>query len=112
EYEIALDLKSSEPGDVAWRLRFVPPQANDQFANRFSLSGVRPVTTGSTLGASKELAEPDFPDAVGGHSVWWTWTAPADGFVTVNCESGFPSEGRLMAVYMGDSLESLTRIAS
>jgi sugar lactone lactonase YvrE len=83
---------------------------NDLFLNRISLSGVTFSTNFSSLGATKELGEPNHAGDAGGRSLWWTWTAPIDGMVILNTtNSTFPT---LVAVYTGNSLSNLTPIAS
>src|SRR6266545_597332 len=55
--------------------------ANDNFAYGIVTSGP---TTGSNVGATKEAGEPFHAGNGGGKSVWWFWTAPSSGAVTVN----------------------------
>jgi len=84
--------------------------ANDLFVNRISLSGRAAATFGSNVGASKEPNENAHAGFVGGKSVWWSWTAPATGSVTINtCGSGFDT---LLAVYTGTAVNSLTPVVS
>src|SRR6266566_3510583 len=66
----------------AFTLAAAPPD-NDNFATRIALYGSNVTTTGSNGGATKELGEPD-PAFMAAKSVWWTWTAPADGSLTVS----------------------------
>ena len=44
---------------------------------------VSPGENGSNVGATKEPGEPDHAGDPGGASVWYTWTAPADGVADV-----------------------------
>jgi hypothetical protein len=82
--------------------------ANDQFANRITLSGRTTATLGSNVGASKEAGEPNHVGNVGGKSVWWTWIAPANGPVTIStCGSDFDT---LLAVYTGSAVNALTPV--
>src|SRR5882724_9144060 len=57
---------------------------NDNFSGRLEISGLTNTLTGSNVGATKEPGEPDHAGDSGGHSVWWTWTAPTNGTVTVD----------------------------
>src|SRR6266853_2081800 len=58
---------------------------NDNFASATVISGSSVTATGSNVGATKEAGEPNIISASpGGHSVWWFWTAPASGSVTVS----------------------------
>jgi hypothetical protein len=92
--------------------RTVPLQRppNDDFANRIQLRGPVVNTTGASFLASKEPGEPDHADELGGKSVWWSWTAPASGNVSMSTDgSDFDT---LLAVYTGSALLSLVPIAS
>ena len=83
---------------------------SDSFALRSTISGVSGATTGSNAGASKETGEPDHAGNRGGASLWWSWTAPAGGMVTIDTEgSGFDT---VLAVYTGGSVDALTLVAS
>jgi len=85
------------------------PPANDSFAGRFPLAGTRLSTLGSNIGASSEAGEPAH-GGPGGKSVWWSWTAPADGNLTVSTEgSDFDT---LLAVYSGSAWDALVLAAS
>jgi hypothetical protein len=92
-----------------------PP--NDNFTNRLSLVGASASATGNNSGASKETGEPNHAGYSGGRSVWWTWTAPANGTfrVTVSTVEGlfdywyyYP----ILAVYTGTQLSTLSAVTS
>ena len=86
-----------------------PPPANDSFTNRVALIGATNTVTSSNAGATKETGEPNHADETGGASVWWSWTAPASGRVTVSLAgSDFDT---LLAVYTGTNVDGLTLIA-
>lgn len=91
-----------------------PP--NDDFAAATDLSGFDPAAGsihGTNLAASKETGEPDHAGNPGGHSVWYTWTAPGDGSVpNVSFTTGFSSFDTLLAAYTGVAVGALTEIAS
>ncbi len=83
---------------------------NDNFANAITITGSSATVTGSNAGATKEVGEPNHAGNVGGHSVWWTWTAPTSGTVTIDTlGSNFDT---LMGVYTGSSVSALTVKAS
>jgi len=83
---------------------------NDAFVNRTVLSGASFGVTGANSGYSKELNEPVHAGNVGGRSAWWTWTATANGAFSINTTgSAFDT---LMSVYTGNTVSSLTQIAS
>lgn len=63
------------------------PPPNDDFANRSLLAGNSVTVTGTLQNATLQAGEPGayFPpySAVGGASVWWSWTADTSGRVTL-----------------------------
>jgi sugar lactone lactonase YvrE len=83
---------------------------NDAFANATALSGTNFIVTGTSVGATKEPGEPNHAGNSGGHSIWWSWTAPADGNMTLNTSGS--SFDTLLAVYTGSSVTALTPIVS
>ena len=83
---------------------------NDDFANRVTLVGVSNVVRGSILDATKEAGEPHHGGEVGGHSVWWQWTAPVSGLVEVHTFGS--SFDTLLGVYTGSAPGSLVLIAT
>jgi len=75
------------------------PPLNDNFENRAPLTGTNAFAVTNNESATKEPGEPDILGNSGGKSVWWTWTAPQNGTVTISTEgSGFDT---LLAVYTG-----------
>jgi thiol-disulfide isomerase/thioredoxin len=84
--------------------------ANDMFANRTVITGTNIVVTGSSVGATKEPGEPNHAGNAGGASVWWSWTAPSAGTVTITtARSSFDT---VLGVYTGSSVSSLSMVAS
>jgi uncharacterized repeat protein (TIGR01451 family) len=80
--------------------------ANDLFTNRTNLSGISGSAPGVSLLGSKEVGEPNHANNVGGSSVWWFWTAPSAGQVTLNTTgSNFDT---LLAVYTGTNVNALS----
>src|SRR5438094_461240 len=84
--------------------------ANDLFVNAQSIGGASGRVTGSNVGATKESGEPSHAGNAGGRSVWYNWTAPDSGSVTI--ETVGSSFDTLLAVYTGSSVSTLTRVAS
>ncbi len=83
---------------------------NDNFSNRFTISGNSGSTKGVSLLATKETGEPNIAGNAGGSSVWWKWTAPASGQLTLDTiGSGFDT---LLGVYTGSAVNVLTLIAA
>src|SRR4051812_18672032 len=59
--------------------------ANNNFANRITLTGTPVTVTGSTTGAGNETGENLTPGGNRiGSTVWYTWTAPATGVVVMD----------------------------
>lgn len=86
---------------------------NNHFANATPITLVNngAQVSGSSIGANKEAGEPNHaPDEPGGASVWWRWTATANGTLTVTTAgSHFDT---LLAAYTGGSVNSLTQLAA
>lgn len=83
---------------------------NDYFANRLNLNGSSITTEGSNLDATKEPDEPNHAGQPGGKSVWWSWTAPIAGRVTISTASS--DFDTLLGVYVGVAVNALTPVAS
>ncbi len=64
--------------------QFTPAPPNDYFAGRIRMRGSRFHFNASNSGAGKESGEPDHFGNRGGSSVWYSWTAPASGRVTLS----------------------------
>ncbi len=91
---------------------FTPP-ANDQFANagQISLLNNAAVISGSSIGAGKEAGEPNHaPDEPGGASVWWKWTAPGNGSLTVTTAGSLFDT--MLGAYTGAAVNSLTQLSA
>lgn len=74
--------------------------ANDNLANRITLSGSPVSTTGTSVASTKESGEPFHgPDDTTGNSVWWSWTAPTSGLYTISTAGS--NYDTLLAVYTG-----------
>ena len=112
-YQIAVDgsaqLGALSAGIVTLTLSFSGLPPNDNFTNRIPISGAFVHVTGNTSGATLEPGEPEHDGYVGGHSIWWSWTAPAAGLVTLDASGSALTT--LAAVYTGDTVSSLTEVA-
>ena len=81
--------------------------ANDEFTNLTVLTGFPIQLFANNTFATKEPGEPNHAGNAGGHSLWWDWTAPTNGIVTINnFGSSFQT---LLAVYTGSALANLSR---
>lgn len=90
------------------------PPENDAFAKATVIGALdannKAVLTGFNTLATKETGEPNHAGNAGGRSVWWKWTAPAAGPVTLDCRGSYYDT--TLAVYTGTALTSLTVVAS
>jgi len=88
----------------------VNPPLNDNLANARALTNDPGTVLGLNSCATKELDEPDHAGNVGGHSVWYRWTATHSGSIRLSTEgSDFDT---LLAVYLGGDYAHLSLIAS
>jgi hypothetical protein len=72
-------------GEIALNIVFTPVTgpSNDLFANRIDLGSAATVnTTGTNDGYTGESGEPAQQGSI--TSAWWSWTAPANGTVTID----------------------------
>jgi hypothetical protein len=110
EYRIAVDGFSGAIGNFELAIDFLDPPPNDNFASAQTLSGFNAAATGDNFDATIQPGEPaHFP---GGPfaSVWYSWTAPGSGQVTIDtCGSDFDT---VLAVYTGNAVNALAPIAS
>ncbi len=116
EYWIAVDGKNGATGLITLHVTFAPTAApaNDDFANATAISGLSAQVVGNNIMATKEPGEPVFtgggvPQA-GGKSVWWRWTAPTDGWVSLT--TGGSDFDTLLSVYTGTAVDALTWVAA
>jgi subtilisin family serine protease len=114
-YQIAVDGYRGAAGAVNLSVSLSPEQpgaapANDAFANAAPLAGAGLALLASNAGATRETGEGDHAGAAGGASVWWRWTAPAAGTVTISTDGS--SFDTLLAVYTGAKVDALTAVAA
>jgi streptogramin lyase len=85
-------------------LTIAGPPANDNFANRQTLTGTSVSVNGSNILATEEQNEP----SNGGASVWYSWTAPANGSVVLSLSGpAYPNA----TVFTGGDLASLVQVS-
>jgi redox-sensitive bicupin YhaK (pirin superfamily) len=91
--------------------------ANDMFASASAIStagGNSGSVTGTTVQATRETGEPSPLSASvwgsSGKSIWYSWTAPVTGPVTITTEgSGYDT---MLALYSGSSITGLTSLGA
>jgi uncharacterized repeat protein (TIGR01451 family) len=86
-----------------------PKPANDAFAGAAAISGASGTAQGINVLATGEAGEP--ANGANSHqSLWWRWTAPAAGQVTLDTSaSNFDTR---LDVYSGTGLATLARVAA
>ena len=110
------DVDNLLPDDIAGAQQlygssgFVPP--NDAFANATTIELEEGTISlkGANIAATREPGEPDHGDVPTGQSVWWKWTAPSNGFVTLTTLGS--DYDTLLAVYTGAALSNLNLVVS
>jgi hypothetical protein len=110
EYRIAVDGYYGSSGAVTLNVAHSTPPPNDQLADAIVLTGTSASATGSNVGATREPGEPYHGSYYGTASVWWTWTAPSDGGVTISTAGS--SFDTALAAYTGDTVSGLIRVAA
>lgn len=111
-YKIAVDGfnagSAAETGTID--LTIIQP-GNDSFAARLPLTGSNITLTDNNTGAYvTDLGEPTHAGNAGGKSLWWSWTAPANGTVNINTTGS--DFNTLLDVYTGTAVNALTVVAS
>jgi hypothetical protein len=92
------------------RLAQGAPPANDNFANRVTISSESGSTAGNNVDATGEPGEaPLLGIADATNTVWWQWTAPRDGYYTFATFGS--SFNTVLGVYDGDSMAHMAQIA-
>jgi hypothetical protein len=86
-YRIALDdWSTGGPTQLSWTFdELPPPPANDDWANAQPLPGTSGTEAPDTRGATRESCDSAYAFRA---PVWYSWTAPADGALTVDAEGG------------------------
>jgi hypothetical protein len=109
-YQIAVDGNMGTTGDITLYLALTTPAANDLFANRIQLHGIDIVAKGYNAGAVAQAGAPGIGNGSTGKTVWWSWTAPVSGPVSIgltNSDFAFPA-----AVFTGSALNRLSLVAA
>ena len=81
-YRIQIGGFDSQTGNISLKIDFF----NDNIAGAIDLtSKPLPITvSGSNVGATAEASEPAHAGVPAAQSVWWKWTAPASGKITIS----------------------------
>lgn len=87
-------------------LNLPPVDKNDFFQSRALLSGLTGAVRSNNKDATLESGEPKHAGKTGGKSIWFTWTAPANGIATFRTVGS--SFDTLMGIYTGRAIDQLT----
>ncbi len=90
------------------RRAFAPD--NDRFAGAIPLTLTTNLINATNTAASRESGEPAHGGSVGGKSLWWSFTAPSDGILSLTTTNS--TFDTLLGLYAGSSVDTLTTIAS
>lgn len=86
------------------------PVANDHFAYATVLNDTSGAVVSDNREATREPGEPKHAGNDGGHSLWWKWTAPADGSLLLSTDGS--KLDTLLGMYTGNRVDSLHTLAS
>lgn len=109
-YKILVDGSPADNGLFRISVSMPAAPVNDNFASRYPLTGPVVHASANNEGATKQTGEPAHAGVAATYSVWWEWTAPASGTVTIDT-SGSTAQPRL-AVYTGAAVNALTAVGS
>jgi subtilisin family serine protease len=110
-YRIVVDGKLGASGDIVLGCQTVPAgPANDHFGAATTLTGATLRISGTNLNATSEAGEPNHAGVSGRKSVWWNWTAPSSGVLTLSTAGS--SYDTTLAVYSGSAVSALSHLAS
>ncbi|HVU24983.1 MAG TPA: S8 family serine peptidase [Opitutus sp.] len=83
---------------------------NDDFADRPRLNHSNLSIRSSNTGATAESGEPAHAGSAAHSSLWWEWTAPASGSVSIDTTGS--DYDTVLSIYTGSSLATLHEVAS
>lgn len=92
------------------RLLAQTPPPNDNFTNRWLLTGKSWTTNGISFYAGPETGEPLHAGINNRRSVWFEWTAPTNGLARLDTLGS--AYNTLLAVYTGTDVAALSPVAS
>jgi hypothetical protein len=98
----------TDVGLVAGTTADIP--SNDDFTNATLIPSDGITNVVATTYASRETGEPYIVNKYDGHSLWWTWTSPGIGTVTINTAGS--DFNTLLGVYTGTALTNLVVVTN
>jgi|GEM_PF-2297814 len=106
-----VDYELAYPARAQGVITGVAGPANDNFASAIAITGASASVNGSNAAATLELDEPPHNGRLAaGSSVWWRWTAPESGTLTLDTQGS--AVDTLLAVYRGTALAQLLPLAA
>jgi len=106
----ASDSVLSSSDDITVTVEAPAGVANDNFANAILLTGAFPlVATSSNVEATIETNEPNHAGSAPEKTLWWKWTAPTTGPVSISTMGS--NFNTTLAVYTGNALSTLSLVA-
>ena len=111
-YRIVVDGKSGASGAIQLSASLVATltPVNDTFAAATLLTGTSFTVNGSNIGATVQTGEPRHAGVRGGKSVWWSWTAPSTGTLTLATTGS--SFDTTLGIYTGTAVNTLKVLRS
>ncbi len=107
-YQINVEGQSGESGQTILSIRTDPDY--DSFSTPRVLTGSSVSIMDANIVATRQAGEPTILGGAGGHSLWYSWTAPFTGTAQV---SGYSYDfSPAVAVYTGSSLGSLQTLSA
>ena len=91
-----------------WGKVTVALPGNDDFSSAYALTNMQGTTNGTTLRATRESGEPNHAGNANTPSVWYQWTAPANGNVTFDATNNGSTVQLVLAAYTGSTVDGLT----
>ena len=108
-YRIVVDGKAGAYGAITLQGELLQAgQANNNFEQAILLNGSTFSVGGSNVGATAEIGEPKHAGEWGEKSVWWSWTAPGNGTLTLTTAGS--TYDTLLAVYTGSQVAALNAV--
>ena len=113
-YAIQVGRPSEAIGNASldWTLAGGPPigPPNDNLAAAQVINGFQGIMNIDNVNATKELNEPNHGGNIGGHSLWFNWTAP-ESFQVTFLTSAFSGQSIFVGVYTGSNMPGLVNVA-
>ncbi|CEN56265.1 IPTL-CTERM sorting domain-containing protein [Candidatus Methylopumilus turicensis] len=96
--------------DLLQALASLPTNNNFASASALSNTNNSGSVSSSSILSTKETGEPNHAGNTGGQSVWWKWTAPANGQLSLDTHDS--NYDTLLAVYRGTTVNALSNVVA